>query len=168
MTTKVDVMKSIEAVDIRVNQMTPRLLTNGAAKLPEGAWQVRQVLCHLAARANSMPIATMAAQRMRAAKDQGQSAPARSAIDIDEMNQQQIDDRQNSSIQEIVDEIHTGHQAALQAIREFDEQTLEERLPALSGGGDMSFADLVLRAGPGHENHHLDQIEKAMGGEISG
>jgi hypothetical protein len=164
MTTKVDVMKGIEAVDARVNQMTPQLLTNGTARLPEGEWQEGQVLCHLAARANSVPIATTAAQRMRAARDQGQSALARSAIDIDEMNQQQIESRQNRSIQELVDEIHAGHQAALQAVREFDPRALEERLPAFTGGGDMSFADLVLRAGPGHENHHLDQIEKAMGG----
>ena len=163
MTTKVDVIKGIETVDTRVDQMTPRLLANGAARLPEGAWQVRQVLSHLAARANSMPIAATAAQRMRAAGDQGKPALARSGIDIDEMNQEQIDTRQSRSIQELVDEIHTGHQTMLKAIREFDEKTLEERLPALTGGGDMSFADLVLRAGPGHENHHLDQIEKAMG-----
>jgi hypothetical protein len=37
-------------------------------------------------------------------------------------------------------------------------------LPAFTGVGDMSFAELLLRAGPGHENNHLDQIEKAIGG----
>ena len=163
MTTKVDVIGGIEAVDARVNQLTPHLLTNGASRLPEGEWQVRQVLCHLAARANSVPIATAAAQRMRAPSDPGQSTPARSAIDIDEMNQQQIDSREKYSIQELLDEIHTGHQAAVQTIREFEQQTLEERLPSITGRGDMSFADLVLRAGPGHENNHLDQIEKAIG-----
>ena len=106
MTTKVDVIGGIEAVDARVNQLTPHLLTNGASRLPEGEWQVRQVLCHLAARANSVPIATAAAQRMRAPSDPGQSTPARSAIDIDEMNQQQIDSREKYSIQELLDEIH--------------------------------------------------------------
>ena len=164
MTTKVDVMKSIEAVDIRVNQMTPRLLANGAAILPEGAWQVREVLCHLAARANSIPVATMAAERARAAKIQGQTAPARGTFDIDEINQRQTNDRENRSIQELLDEIHNGHLAALQAIREFDQPVLDEILPAIARLGDISFADLVVRAGPGHENSHLDQIEKVIGG----
>jgi hypothetical protein len=164
MTKKADIVTGIEAVDARINQLTARFLTNGAARLTEGKWQVRQVLCHLAARANSLPVANAAVERIRAAKLQGQAAPARGAFDIDDINQQQIDSRQDRSIQEIVDEIHSGHQAALQAVRDLDEQALEERLPAFTGGGDMSFADLVLRAGPGHENHHLDQIEKAMEG----
>ncbi len=164
MTTRMDVIKEIEAVDARVDRLAPQLLTQSDTKLLDGAWQVRQLLCHLAARANGIPIAAAAAQRARAAKAPGQSASAWRAIDIDEINQRQIDDRRHLNIQEILDEIHAGHQAALKAIRELDEPSLEERLPAFTGVGDMSFADLAMRAGPGHENHHLDQIEKAIGG----
>jgi hypothetical protein len=164
MTTRVDVINGIEAVDARVNELTPQLLTHADAELPEGEWHVREALCHLAARANSVPLATAAAQRARAAKSQGQAAPARGSINIDEINQRQIDDRRNHSIQELLDEIHAGHQTAVKAVREFDQPSLEERLPAFTGGGDMSFAELLLRAGPGHENNHLDQIVKAMGG----
>lgn len=163
MTTKVDVIEGIKAVDARVNRLTAQLLASADAELPEGEWHVHETLCHLAARANGVPVATAAARRARAAKIQGQSVPARGAVDIVEINEQQIDDRRNRSVQELLDEIHAGHQAALQAVREFDPPALEERLPAFAGGGDMSFADLLLRAGPGHENSHLDQIEKAIG-----
>ena len=88
----------------------------------------------------------------------------RGTFDIDEINQRQTNDRENRSIQELLDEIHNGHLAALQAIREFDQPVLDEILPAIARLGDISFADLVVRAGPGHENSHLDQIEKVIGG----
>lgn len=163
MTTRVDVIKGIEAVDARVHELTPQLLTHANAKLPEGEWHVREALCHLAARSNAIPLAMIAVQRARA-RAPGVSAAASGAIEIDEVNQRQIDDRRDRSLQELLDEIHTGHQTALNAVREIDEQTLDERLVVIAGRGEISFAELLLRAGPGHENNHLDQIEKALGG----
>ncbi len=41
---------------------------------------------------------------------------------------------------------------------------LWESLPALNGIGEVSFAELLVRADPKHENNRIDQIEKAIGG----
>jgi len=163
MTTKADVITAIEAVEVRVERLTPRILAHADAGLPDGEWRVREALCHLAARANSVPIATAAAQRARAAQAQGQPALRRGSFSIDEVNQRQIDDRRNRSIQALLDEIHAGHQAELRAISDLDPQSLDLRFPAFTGEGDMSLAELLLLAGPGHDNNHLDQIEQAIG-----
>jgi hypothetical protein len=163
MTTRADVIKEIEAVDARVHELTPQLLTHGNARLPEADWRVREALCHLAARANGVPVATAAAQRARA-RAPGESTAARGAVEIDEVNRRQIDDRRDRSLQELLEEIHSGHQNAIRAVREFDEQTLGEHLVLFAGRSEMSFAELLRLAGPAHENNHLDQIVKAIGG----
>lgn len=163
MTTREDVIKEIEAVDARVHELTPQLLTHGNLTLPEGDWHVREALCHLAARANSVPIATVAAQRARV-KAPGESVAARGAVEIVEVNRRQIDDRLDRSLQELVEEIHAGHQSAIQAVREVDERALGESLILFAGRGEISFAELLRLAGPGHENNHLDQIVKAIKG----
>ncbi len=163
MTTRHDVIKGIEEVDTRVHGMAPRLLTHGDAKLPEGEWTVRQALCHLAARSNCVPLAVSASRRAHA-RAQGVPSAAGGAGGINEVNQRQLEERQDRTVAELLDEIHAGHQDAVKAVRGIDEPTLGERMVYYSGGGEMSFAELLLRAGPGHENNHLDQIEKAIGG----
>ncbi len=157
MTTKAEILAAIEAVEARVERLTPAILAHVEARLPEGEWRVREALCHLAARSNSVPIAQAAAERVRANQGWG-------SYNIDEENAGQIADRQRRTTQDLLAEIHQGHRAETAAVAAFDDETLNQRMPKFIRTGDMSMADLLLAAGPGHDNMHLDQIEKAVGG----
>ena len=163
MTTRADVIAAIETVQRRVEQMAPGMLAHVDARLPEGEWQVRDALCHLAARSNSVPVAVMAMERFRAAQAQAGPDSPRRSYNIDEVNAGQIDSRQDRSPQELLEEIRAGHQAESAAVGAFDQEMLDTRMPAFTGQGDMSFCDLLLAAGPGHDNAHLDQIQRAIG-----
>jgi hypothetical protein len=162
MTTKADVIAAIVAVEARVERLAPDILAHADARLPEGEWRVREALCHLAARSNSVPMARAAVERARTAQAQGGPALRQGSFDIDEVNRQQIADRQGRSPRDLLDEIHQGHQAEIAAMTAFDPEMLDLRIPSFTGQGDMSVADLLLLAGPGHDNAHLDQIEGVL------
>ena len=163
MTTKEDVIAGIEAVDARLERLGPAMVARAEVPLLESEWNVRQALSHLAARGNSVPLALTIGERLQAAQAQGLSPSARAARGA-VINQGQIDDRENRGVPDLLTEIRAGHQAAIVAVREMDPETFERRLPRFTAEGDMSLGEMVLRAGPGHENEHLDQIERVLGG----
>ena len=163
MTTKDEVITAIEASEKRVDGLAPALLAAGEAKLPESEWDVRQALCHVAARANAVPLAQMVAQRALAAKAQGQPLDLRSgAARVGDINQGQLDERQGRSVAELLAEIHAGHQAAVAAVRAMPQGEFDQSFPRIGGEGEMSVSDMILRAGSGHENDHLNHIERAL------
>ncbi len=92
----------------------------------------------------------MAATERARLRAQGGSTADRSVTEIDEVHQRQIEERQNRSLQELLKGIHTGHESAMRQVREFDEQELGEFLLIRAAGSEMSFAELLLRAGPAH------------------
>jgi hypothetical protein len=163
MTTKEEVITAIEASEKRVSGLAPALLAAGEAKLPESEWDVRQALCHVAARASAVPLATMIAQRALAAKAQGQPLDLRSGANrVGDINQAQLDERQGRSVADLLAEIHTGHQAGITAVRAMPQDEFDLSFPRLTGDGEMSVGDMILRAGTGHENDHLNHIERAL------
>jgi hypothetical protein len=162
MTTRAEVIGAIEAVEARVERMAPAILAHADARLPVGEWCVRDALCHLAARSNSVPMVVAAAEELLAAKTQGGSERLRRTYNIDEVNRQQIDSRQDRTPRELLGEIGEGHRAEIAAVSALDQEWLDQRIPSFTGQGDMSIVDLVLAAGPGHDTAHLDQIERAI------
>jgi hypothetical protein len=160
MTTRADVITAIEAVEARVQRLAPGMLAHADVPLLDGEWNVREALCHLAGRANSVLLATAIAERVRAAQSQGQPPSDRGSGRSADINQAQINDRQGRSVPDLLQEIHEGHLAAIQAVGELDQQLFEQRVPRFTAEGDMSLGELILRAGPGHDNEHLDQVER--------
>src|SRR5260221_5188604 len=77
MTTKEEVIAAIAASDARVKGLAQALLAHGTARLPESEWDVRQALCHVAARANAVPLSLSVMQRVLAARAQGQAPDLR-------------------------------------------------------------------------------------------
>ena len=163
MTTKDDVITAIETSETRVNGLAPALLANAEARLPDDSeWNVRQALSHVAARANPVPLAIGIARRVQAAQGQGSAADRRGSTRPADINQAQIEERLNLGVAELLAEIHSGHQAALAGVREMPQDLFDQRVPRFTGEGDQSLGELILRAGSGHENEHLDQIEQAI------
>jgi|SRR5947209_7499198 len=162
MPTKEEVVAAIAAADERVTGLGPAMLANAQTPLVESEWDVRQALCHVAARANPVPLANMIMQRVRAAQAAGQPTGPRGSGRGNEINQGQLEERQDSSVPDLLNEIHAGHQAAILAVREMPQDILDQRLPRFFGEGDMSMAELLLLSGTGHETSHLDEIVKAI------
>ena len=161
MTTKEEVIAAIEASDARVQALAPTLLAHGQARLPDSDWDVRQALCHVAARANAVSLSTGLAQRMLAARAKGQPLDLRAARAGD-INQAQLDERQDRSVADLLAEIQAGHQAALEAVRALPPDQFDLSFPRFTGEGEMTVGEMILRAGSGHENDHLNHIERAV------
>lgn len=153
--TKDEIATAIRKVDLRLRRLSASIATRPDAKLPEGEWTVRDALSHLAARSNSVPLATGLVESLA----KGEPLPIRN---IDEINHGQVEERSSASVEEIIEESHRAHQSALEAVAALDEQLLTRMVPSFRGDGEISVAELVLAATAGHENNHLDQIEQAL------
>lgn len=56
----------------------------------------------------------------------------------------------------MLDEIATGHAAAIAATGTVDQAILDHPLSMGVRPGEMPASDLMLRGGPGHDNNHID------------
>jgi hypothetical protein len=163
MTTKEEVITAIEAADQRLDGLAAALAAGGANKLPESEWDVRQALCHVAARANAVPLSQGIAQRALAAKAQGKPLDLRGGANrVVDINQAQLDERTNRSVAELLAEIHAGHQAAIATVRDMPAEQFDQSFPRWTGEGEMTLGDMILRAGTGHESDHVTHIERAL------
>ena len=120
--------------------------------LLDGEWRVRDALSHLAARSNPVPNVL----RRLTAHEAGVSVPR---PDIHEVNAGQVEERADRPIGEIIDEMQAGHRAAIAALPGAD--VLARMLPAFQGG-EITVGETGVRSGPGHENNHLDEVERAL------
>ena len=152
------IIQAIEDVDQRIEDMWDRILENGDTPLAEGTWKVRDALSHLAARANG--VARVMA-RVEARKNPNASQPPVPAS-IDEINAGQVEERSDKSVRELLDEVISGHAAAIAAIREVDRNSLREMLPRAGDPPEMEVGDTIVRGGPYHDHGHLDQIEAVL------
>ncbi len=156
MATRDEVVAAIQAVDARLDGLKPRILAQGDAPLKEGTWRVREALSHLAARANGVG---RVAGRVAAAQA---GTPAAPPANIDDINADQVAERSNKDVAELLDEIARGHAAAIAAIATIDQAVLDYPLSLGIRPGEAPASDMMLRGGPGHDNNHLDQIEAAL------
>lgn len=133
-------------------------MEHGDTPLAEGTWKVRDALSHLAARGNG--VARVMA-RVQALKDPSAAQPA-APRNIDEINADQVLERSDKTIRQLLDEIIGGHAAAIDAVREVDRMTLREMIPAGFQPGEVEVGDSIIRGGPRHDHGHLDQIEAVL------
>lgn len=152
------IIAAIEDVDQRIEELWDRIMEHGDTSLAEGTWRVRDALSHLAARGNG--VARVMA-RARALKDPSAPQPP-APRSIDEINADQVSERSNKSVRELLDEIIAGHAAAIAAVRDVDRMELRELIPQGFQPGDIEVGDSIIRGGPRHDHGHLDQIEAVL------
>ncbi|HWO94251.1 MAG TPA: DinB family protein [Dehalococcoidia bacterium] len=160
MPTKDEIVNALDGVVARVQELAPKVREKPNAKLPEGDWVVRDALCHLAARSNSVPMVIGLAERV--AQSGGGGFPA--GFDIDAVNQEQIEERRARTVDELINEIIEGHAVAKAEVRGVDDGLFERRLPNPRGEGELALADFLFAATAWHDNMHLDDIAKAVDG----
>jgi hypothetical protein len=151
-------LAALQAADERITRLRPRLAAAATAPLPAGEWRVRDALSHLAARANG----ALVLQRFLDQPAAGSAA--RPPIDIHEINAGQVRDRGDRSVDELCDELLAGHEATRAYLATLDDETLARRLQVPFPPNEISVADLLIRAGAGHEGAHLHEVETALKG----
>jgi hypothetical protein len=104
------------------------------------------------------------AQRLlqRAQQAQAGGGGQAPAINIDEINAGQVEERANSSVDQLIDEVLAGHRATMELLAGYDDATLATTIPVTFPPGQVTFADLLVRAGVGHEGNHLSEVESAL------
>jgi DinB superfamily len=122
--------------------------------LAEGTWTVRDTLCHVAARANDVPLVLQLVDRR---PDLDAAAAESEAI-----NAGQIANRARRSVDELADEAMAGYAAARDHVRKLDPEFLDQTNPDVAGQGPMSVADLLLLVYRSHAQAHLASIEQAL------
>jgi hypothetical protein len=161
---KEEMIQALAGVNERIDRLAASIAANPEAKLATGTWTVRDVLCHLAARSNGVPGFVNRIKRLLEASGGG-APPARPAgLNIDDINQSQIDERQGRGVEELLTEIKDGHLAAIEALKDVDEGLLGRMVPNFRGDGEVEASSMLLGGTARHDNNHLDEIEKALEG----
>lgn len=157
--TKDDFIEAVRQVDERIASLRDQILANPEKPLLEGEWRVRDALSHLAARANGVG---RVLARVQAQDNPGSGSQPPAPLNIDEINAGQVEERRDRSVEDLLDEIQSGHAAAIEAIQQVDDATLGRSIPMGFRPGEAQVAEMMVMGGPGHDNNHLDQIEAAL------
>lgn len=157
MTTREELRDALAACDADIARLRDRILAGGDAKLLEGEWTVREVLCHLAARADS--VTNMLGRIERTGPNA--ATIRRAAQAIDEVNQGQIDERAGRSMGALLDEIVAGHAASMATAMTLPDDLLAIEVPRRDGG-TWTGGEAFLGSSAAHDRSHLAQIEAAL------
>lgn len=166
MTGRKDVIDAVRGSDARLQALAPRLRARPQAGLPGADWAVRDALCHLAARADC--VGMVQALLPPAAQETATAPIDLDRLDIDAVNRVQIAERGDRSIDDLLEEIAAGHAAAMTALSILGDDALQRRVTLPGTMGEVALVDLLLLAGPRHEQAHLDDVERALADEAAG
>lgn len=142
--------------DAMLRSLADRIVAAPQTPLLQGEWTVRDGMCHLAARSNGITVVQAAASGAFDAED---TTPT---FDIDAVNRQQIADRTQKSARDLIDETIAGHAKAITELAHLDDATLASviSLPVLDQ--PVTFIELLIMSGPGHDSSHLAEIRAAL------
>lgn len=142
--------------DALLRSLAERIVSASATPLLQGEWTVRDGMCHLAARANGITMVQAVASG--AFSTEGATA----TFDIDAINRQQIADRTEKSARDLIDETIAGHAKAITELAHLDDATLSSLISLPMFDQPVSFIDLLIMSGPGHDASHLAEIQAAL------
>lgn len=162
MGVKDEIIEALRQTDGRLAGLAGRIREKPGAKLPEGEWTVRDALCHLAARSNSVPMVIGLAEQIAKSAAAGEASAFPAGFDIDATNAEQVRERMSRSVDELLTEITEGHRVASDEVRRLDDALIEQRFPNPVGEGDVALADFLRMATAFHDNMHISDIERAV------
>jgi len=151
---------AIDESEQLVRNMAGPIRNRPDTPLLEGAWTVRDTLCHVAARANDVPLI------LRLTNPRTSEEASSMMAELDATNARQIADRSARTVDELVAEALAGYAAAHVAVSELGDAQLEQILQ-VPGMGPTRLADLLVLTYQGHAQTHLRSIEAALAAERS-
>ena len=155
MATHEAITETIRKSAARGEALRERIIAAPEAPLADGVWSVRDALCHLAGRANPLPLIEAVSAMLQA-----EGAPP--AFDPDAQNAAQIAERADKSAAEILDEMHAAYEEAIVGIGALDDDALAMgfKLPGMEN--EIQMSDLVVMSMGMHVDSHLGDIEAAL------
>lgn len=121
----------------------------------EQGWTAKQVYCHLASMGGAIPFFVNVANNPPPAGGAG------GGFDIDAFNALQVAQRQAKTTDEILAEIRTGFEGSLTFLNSVSDDLLAKEMTTpfgLSG----TLGDILVQTVTGHNEEHLDDIERAV------
>jgi hypothetical protein len=142
--------------DALLRSLSERIVAAAEQPLVQGEWSVRDAMCHVAARANGVTMVQAVASGAFNTEGAGDT------LDIDAINRQQIAERVNKSARDLIDETIAGHARAITELAHLDDATLASMISLPIFEQPVSFIDLLMMSGPGHDAAHLAEIQAAL------
>jgi hypothetical protein len=142
--------------DALLRSLADRIVAAPATPLLQGEWTVRDGMSHLAARANSVTVVHAIAGGLFNTED------ASTSFDIEAENRQQIADRLDKDARDLIDETIAGHARAITELAHLDDATLTSSLTLPMFEQPVTFIDLLVMVGPGHDASHIAEIQAAL------
>lgn len=121
----------------------------------EGGWTARQILAHLAGRADGYDMLFQMAK--------GGAGFSSGDFDVDTWNQQHVDARADKSRDELLEEFRNAHRAIIERVETVDDETLQTKVPS-PRGGEMAVSDMLMGSAGRHSIMHAEEVERALAG----
>lgn len=147
---------AIAGNDALLRSLAGRIVAAPATPLLQGEWTVRDGMSHLAARANGVTMVQAVASGAFNTED------ASASFDIDAINRQQIAERLQNDARALIDETIAGHARAITELAHLDDDTLAGTLSLPMFEQPVTFIDLLVMVGPGHDASHIAEIQAAL------
>src|SRR5579884_4095247 len=126
----------------------------------DGGWTAKEVLAHLAGRAQGY-------QRSIQAAIEGAAPTLPPGADftqwVDNWNRQRIDERIHKSRDELLREFHAVHDDLIQQVHALSDQQLATTISRPTG--DITVGESLARSGGQHSINHSSEVEQALGKE---
>ncbi|HET7036822.1 MAG TPA: DinB family protein [Thermomicrobiaceae bacterium] len=123
----------------------------------EGGWTAKEVLAHLAGRAQGYE------RTVQMAQSQAPAQPAGAGFDVDRWNRERIEERIHKSRDELLREFHAVHDDLIAKVHTLTDQHLERTVPRPTG--DITVGEALARGGGQHAINHTIEVEQALGKE---
>ncbi len=162
MPTRTEIEAAIRQADARLDALQPLVqqYEHDALLDDGGKWSVRDCLSHVAASARVGAAGRRALDRLDAPPAPASAPPP---LNIDEVTQQQVEERKQRSVAELVAEAKAAHAASLEDLAGIDDAALQRKVPAARPGGpELSIGGTILRSLEYHEAGQIDRIEAAL------
>ncbi|MDP2948916.1 MAG: maleylpyruvate isomerase N-terminal domain-containing protein [Chloroflexota bacterium] len=162
MATKQEITSAIRAFVERAETIAGRLSPADWQKtVYEQGWTVKQAYCHLAAMGGAVPFfISMAASPQPPAGAGGGGG----GFDVDAWNAQQVAARQDKPIDEILSELKAGHENGIKTVEVTSEELLVKEIALPFEDLSGSLGDLLTQTATGHNQVHLEDIDRAVQG----
>lgn len=154
---------AFRAADARLDSLQALMQTYEHDRLLDdgGKWSVRDCLAHVAATARVSTFGQRAFERV--IRTTPAPAPTPGGPTIDDRTAQQVAERADKSIAELIAEAKQAHVDALREIAAMPDATLDTTIPpAQPGGPTTTVGGTVLRMLEYHEGGQVDRIENAL------
>ncbi len=143
------IRKSLEDIERVASILSESAWSTGVY---EQGWNARQVLCHLAAGARFASTMIGASQ--------APSRPDPGTFDQDTFNAAQVEARKDKSVAELLDELRTKSEEAIEVVQSTSDQILSGHFKAM-WGAEGPLADVIIEAMGDHTGTHLGELRSA-------